>query len=303
MAHRASVAMQAAAAAAVAANAALASGEAPAVANAADEDAGSDAADAAVVDAEVADAEAVRTAAGKRLAAATASLDRAYAALASAAASEQREQHALPICTESVATSEERTNPESDYPLRLSLAAVYDALTGASPAAPHGADSSAPTEEIKAFRWFAPLAKALTERNGRCAQNVVRPGEFLKFTVTFHANPANDLTCPPSSIFNFKTYPKSGKVYNKALRMNQTERDALEARNALVNEYLEGADARKRLQTWSGETERGDTDQQIAAREAAPGHLHVYSAADAATRPVDVNVRSSPRESLEQVSA
>ena len=48
--------------------------------------------------------------------------------------------------------------------------------------------------------------------------------------------------------------------------MNQTERDALEARNALVNEYLEGADARKRLQTWSGETERGDTDQQIAAR-------------------------------------
>ena len=77
--------------------------------------------------------------------------------------------------------------------------------------------------------------------------------------------------------------------------MNQTERDALEARNALVNEYLEGADARKRLQTWSGETERGDTDQQIAARD--------YSAADAATRPVDVNVRSSPRESLEQVSA
>ena len=101
--------------------------------------------------------------------------------------------------------------------------------------------------------------------------------------------------------------------------MNQTERDALEARNALVNEYLEGADARKRLQTWSGETERGDTDQQIAAREAAPGQAlgdyseaipinksqlgGDYSAADAATRPVDVNVRSSPRESLEQVSA
>ena len=41
----------------------------------------------------------------------------------------------------------------------------------------------------------------------RCCLEIDPEGEFILFTVTFHANPANDLTCPPSYIFILK-YPE-----------------------------------------------------------------------------------------------
>ena len=67
----------------------------------------------------------------------------------------------------------------------------------------HGAADAIAELNAEAEQRLARNAARSAARSdgGRCA--LYEPGAFILFTVTFHVNPANNLTCPLIYLYNY----------------------------------------------------------------------------------------------------